>query len=106
MARGKEAPVGTKRTSPNGYEYTKTETGWRLSHHLVAEKKLGRPLARDERVKFKTKDKTNLSPDNIEVIIKGKSSLRRRKAMIEARIEELKAELAYIDRELKSEKLR
>lgn len=100
MARGKTANVGDTRIAPNGYHYTKTEDGWRLTHHLVAEKMLGRPLREDERVRFKTGNKLMLNPTNIEVVPKGRGSLRRRKAVIEARIEELQAELEEITAEL------
>ena len=106
MARGKESEAGATRVSPNGYHYTKTLDGWRLTHHIVAEKMLGRPLAADERVKFRSKDKLNLSPDNVEVIFKGTSSLRRRKAALEVRIIELQEELNEINVQLKSGKLR
>lgn len=106
MARGKGAEVGTTRVSANGYQYTKVGNSWRLSHHLVAEQTLGRPLSPDERVRFLSKNKLDLSEKNIEVVLKGKSSLRRRKAILEARIEELKAELADVNTELNSQKLR
>ena len=100
MPRGKEATIGDTRVSPNGYHYTRTEAGWRLSHHIVAEEMLGRPLNDGERVRFKSKNKLDLSEDNIEVVLKGKTSLRRRKAQLEARIEELQAELRYVNNEL------
>lgn len=67
MARGNASPVGATRVSANGYHYTKTEDGWRLTHHLLAEEKLGRPLEDNERVYFVDKDRTNLSKDNVEV---------------------------------------
>jgi hypothetical protein len=104
--RGQNATVGDTRVSANGYHYTRTEEGWRLTHQLVAEKKLGRPLAADERVRFKDKKRDNLKPENIEVVIKGTTSLRRRKAVIENRIEELQAELAEINKEIQAGKLR
>jgi argininosuccinate lyase len=100
MPRGQGANIGDERISANGYHYTRTESGWRLTHHIVAEQTLGRPLNDDERVTFKDKKRTNLSPENVVVILQGKTSLRRRKANVEARIEELKAELAYINNEL------
>jgi uncharacterized protein YgiM (DUF1202 family) len=105
MARGQNVPVGTTRTSQNGYHYTKVEDdgsgkpGWRLTHHLVAEKHLGRKLREDERVSFKGK-KTDLRWENIIVSEKGQGSQRRRKAQLEARIAELQAELDEIDAEL------
>lgn len=105
MARGQAVPVGTPRVSANGYHYTKVaddgqgKPGWRLTHHLVAEKKLGRKLLPNERVSFVDK-KTNLNPNNVVVTTQGTSSLRRRKAHIEAQMMELKAELDDINHEL------
>lgn len=108
MARGKQAEPGATTVSQNGYHYTKVEDkgngkpGWRLTHHLKAEEKLGRPLRNDERVSFKNGNKRDLSLKNIEVKEKGQGSLRRRKAAIEARIEELQAELDSINDELQA----
>lgn len=100
MARGKAASVGDTRVSANGYHYTRTETEWRLTHHIIAEQKLGRPLADDERAVFVDKDRRNLHPTNIFVAKRGKSNLRRRRAQIEARIDELQGELAWIEKQL------
>lgn len=102
MGRGHKAKVGDERISPNGYAYVRTETEWRLKHHLVAEETLGRPLKVDERVRFRDGDRTNLNPSNIQVVLQGKSSLRRRKAVLEARIEELRSELAEVTKEMKA----
>lgn len=109
MGRGQTAEVGATRTAKNGYHYTKkpehprSQNGWILTHWLTAEKKLGRPLKDNEMVKFKDK-KYRAHPydeEGIVVIKKRTTSLRRRKAAIEARIEELKAELKFIEDELK-----
>lgn len=101
MARGQLAQEGATRVSANGYHYTKVGNKWRLTHHLVAEKKLGRSLREDERVSFKNpKNKLDLSPENIVVTEKGQGSIRRRKAQIEARLSELQAELDEINAEL------
>jgi hypothetical protein len=92
MPRGAEAPVGTERISANGYLYRKTENdGWQLIHRLVAEEKLGRKLLENEYASFIDGDKTNLEPDNIVVRLRGRSSLRRRLAQVEARLSELNA---------------
>jgi hypothetical protein len=101
MARGQKATVGSTRISPNGYHYTRTEDrGWRLTHHIVAEEELlHRPLATDEMVRFKGA-RTDLSAHNLVVVPKKTGSLRRRKAVIEARIDELQAELDEINKEL------
>jgi hypothetical protein len=65
--RGYRSELGEEKTSANGYVYVKTETGWRLKHHLIAEKKLGRPLQPDERVYFVDNDRANFKVKNIEV---------------------------------------
>jgi hypothetical protein len=102
MPRGKKAEVGDTRTAPNGYHYTRTERGWRLTHHIIAEESLGRGLEASERAVFEDGDRTNLHPSNIVVKPKGRSSNEARRARLEARIEELQAELAELDREDKS----
>jgi hypothetical protein len=91
MPRGQASQIGTRRTSPNGYLYEKTEHGWVLVHRLIAEKKLGRELMPNEYATFADGDRTNLNPDNIIVRARGRTSLRRRLAQIEAHIKELEA---------------
>ena len=86
------APDGTTRVSANGYHYTKQDNRWRLTHHIIAEANLGRPLAPGERVEFKDKDRTNLDPKNVLVRTKGEGSVARRIAVIDDRIRELQAE--------------
>lgn len=100
MPKGVASEVGATRWSQNGYHYTRTEKGWILTHYLLAEQKLGRPLDEDERCRFSDGNRKNLKLSNIEIIKKGKSSLRRRKASIETRIEELQAELEEINKQL------
>lgn len=100
MTRGKNAEVGDTYVSANGYHYTRAKSGYRLTHHLLAEEILGRELRSNEMVRFKDKDKTNLKKSNIQIIEKGSASLRRRRAVLEARIDELKAELEEINREI------
>lgn len=103
MARGKNAKDGATRIAANQYHYTKVpDRGWVLTHWLVAEKTLGRKIQQGERVSFKDGDKTNFNPDNIEVKRMGQGSLHRRKAQIEARIQELQAELADVNEEIAS----
>lgn len=108
MGRGQTAEVGATRVAANGYHYTKVanhpraSNGWILTHWLTAEKKLGRPLKENETVRFVEK-KYKKDPYNtagVTVIKKKTSSLRRRLAQIEARIEELEAEKKYILEEL------
>lgn len=103
MPRGKAAETGTRRVSQNGYDYTKTEDrGWVLTHWLTMEEKLGRQIGEDEMVQFISpkfkKDPTNIN--GLRLIKKRTTSLRRRKAQIEERIRELKAELAGINEQL------
>jgi hypothetical protein len=106
MARGKNADVGAERKSQNGYWYVKCEDrgdgkpGWRLKHHLVAEKKLGRKLRTDERVEIIGK-KDDLSPSNVRVVEKGRGSQRRRLAQLYARRDEIQAEIDEIEETLR-----
>jgi argininosuccinate lyase len=103
--RGRKAPEGSTYVSANGYHYTKSGDAWRLTHHIIAEEHiLGRPISENELVRFKTNNKANLHPDNIEVVIKGKQSLRRRKAQLEARIEELQAQLDQVNKEIEAQR--
>lgn len=100
MPRGQVTKVGVTRIAQNGYHYTKTIDGWRLTHHIIAEEKYGIKVTSEHLVRFADGKRRNLSPSNIEVVQKGRSSLRRRRAIIEARMDELKAELEMIDKEL------
>jgi hypothetical protein len=101
MARGKSSRPGETRVSPNGYQYTRTDgRGWQLTHRIVAEKKLGRPLHANERVRFQDGDRTNLSQENIIVYEKRVTSNGTRRARLEAKIAELQAELDGLDEEM------
>lgn len=100
MGRGKNSENGAERKSPNGYWYVKVDGKWRLKHHLVAEKMLGRPLLEDESVRFVTGNKDKLTYDNIKVVKKGKASLRRRLSVVEARIEEYEAERDQLKKDI------
>jgi hypothetical protein len=99
---GKRRKIGDTMVSKNGYHYTKVaDSGpkqWRLTHHIIAEEQiLGRPLRGDERVVFVNKDeRLNLNPSNIKVMERGTSSKARRMSQLEARIEELQAELRLL----------
>lgn len=75
MARGQKSQPGDTRVSLNGYHYTRTATKWTLTHRLIAEFKLGRPLKDIERVRFIDNDRTNLDPDNIVVYEKRQRTL-------------------------------
>ena len=88
MPRGTASKVGDTNVSDNGYHYTRVLTGWKLTHHIIAEKALGRPINADETVRFADGDRTNLAPDNI-VVTQRKTSLRGRIAALNAKIMEL-----------------
>jgi len=96
MARGSAAVIGAERVSANGYRYRKTEDGWETVHRLLAEERLGRKLGNNEFATFKDGDKTNLDPDNIIVRLRGRTSLRRRLALVESRLAEFAAERDHL----------
>lgn len=98
--RGNVAPNGATRVAQNEYHYTKQDGKWRLTHHIIAEEILGRPLNEYDRVRFRDGDRKNLSRENIEVVAKGSTSLRQKRARLTARIEELQAQVREIDDQL------
>ena len=101
MPRGTASEEGATNVSANGYHYTKVDGKFRLTHHLLAEQALGRPLnTQTEMARFKDGDKTNLKLENIEVIPKNKVSIRKRLAVVEARLEELQAEKEWLLKQL------
>jgi HNH endonuclease len=91
--RGSRSDVGSTKVAQNGYHYTKTEEKWRLTHHIIAEEKIGRALTPNERVVFVDGDRTNLDPSNLQVKRKITSSLRKKEAQLVARIKELQGQL-------------
>lgn len=96
--RGKKSNVGDTRVAQNGYHYTRTANGWELTHRLVVQRELGRDLQYDERIRFLDGDRSNYEdPDNLEVFTVAKGSSNKRRARIEARIEELTAQLEELD---------
>lgn len=98
MSKGLAADIGATRISQNGYHYTKTPTGWILTHRLVIEKQLGRLLHPDERIRFLDGDRTNISVDNLEVrIVKQTKSKEALKAQIQSKIDDLQARLEELD---------
>lgn len=101
MPRGQASKDGETNVSANGYHYTRKDGKWRLTHHLVAEEKYGHKINTEVHVvRFIDGDRTNLHPDNIEVILKNKATARKRLAQIEARIKELEAERDELIQEL------
>lgn len=100
MARGQAARPGDTRVAQNGYHYTRTATKWRLTHHIVAEQTLGRSLHEEERVEFIDGDRKNRNPNNLRVVAKGRGSVRRKIAQLQARIDELQAQKAELEASL------
>lgn len=97
MTRGRKSKPGDTRIAANGYHYTRTTSGWELTHRLVAERRIGRPLEYNERVRFIDGDRSNFgNPDNLAVYRVREASAAKRKARIEARIEELQAQLSEL----------
>lgn len=99
MARGKRSEVGDTRTAPNGYHYTRTESGWELTGRLVGAQKLGRPLEKTERVRYEDGDKTNNTPDNITVYTVRQGSNKARLARLYDKLEQVQAEIDLLELE-------
>jgi len=96
MARGQKSEVGATRVAPNGYHYTKAENGeWRLTHHIVAEEKIGRRIRAHERVWFEDGDRQNLAPDNL-LVTEGQGK-EKKIAMIKDKIAQLELQLADLE---------
>lgn len=91
MPRGIKAEIGDTRWSPNGYHYTNTPRGWVLTHRLMIEIQLGRKLERDERVVFIDNDRRNIKLENLRLTKVHQSTKARKKAVLEAKVEELLA---------------
>lgn len=97
MVRGIASQLGDTRTSKNGYHYTRVKVGgWRFTHHLMMEQKLGRALRKGERVVFKDGDKTNLEIENLELQVVGKSAARAELARLESRREDLNERISEL----------
>jgi hypothetical protein len=92
MPRGKPSPNGSVHVAKNKYHYTKVDGKWRLTHHLVMEKRIERPLHDYESVRFIDGDRTNLAPYNLKLVRKQEASLLHRIEAIDAKIEELRLE--------------
>lgn len=99
MTRGKQAQIGDENIAANGYHYIRTASGWVLKHHLVAMKKYKRNYidTKTEMVVFLDKNRENFKPSNIEIRTKNVSSDAKKRARIEARIADLRAELDALD---------
>lgn len=93
MVRGKTSKEGDVRVAANGYQYTRTDEGWKLTHRVLVERHLGRVLERDERIRFVDGDRTNLDVNNLQVYKVRPKTVSAKRARLEAKIEDLKAEL-------------
>jgi hypothetical protein len=96
MSRGKPSKVGDTKISPNRYHYTRTENGWELTGRKIGAEKLGRALKNTERIRFLDGNQLNLDPSNIEVR-EVRTTPGAKRARLEARIEELQAQLAELE---------
>lgn len=101
MSRGETAPLGAERVAVNGYHYIKTPNGWKLKHHIIAEKTLERTIdTKVETVKFKDHDRHNFNPDNIIVEPKKGITKAAQKARLQSRIEELQSRIEELQAQL------
>lgn len=100
MARGRKSKPGDTRWSPNGYHYTRTKTKWELTHKLIAEETLGRPLRDNERIRYKDGDRRNLSPENIAVYTVKERSGEAKLAALKAKRDDLDAQIRELENEL------
>lgn len=98
MARGRKAQVGDTRTAPNGYHYTRTKDGWESTHRLVLQRRLGREISSNERVRFLDGDRANLDPENLEVYTTKEASTQTRIARLEVKKDEILYELEQLYR--------
>jgi len=94
--RGVRARNGATKISQNGYHYTKREDKWYLTHRLIVEEVLGRPITPEERVRFLDKDKTNLSVNNLEVYQIKQRSVKAQIAELESKRDDIDAKLEIL----------
>jgi hypothetical protein len=101
MPRGTVSKVGETMVNANGYSCTRTSGGWRFTHHMIAEAKLGRPInSETETVKFADGNNSNLNPNNIIVTPKKTPSANTRLAKLYAWRAEIDAEIRDIEAKL------
>lgn len=96
--RGQKAEVGARRVAPNGYHYIKTESGWRLIHHVVWERRTRKKIPPDHQVRFKDGDKNNFVFDNLILVEMKPKSKAYKASLLRAKITELQAELDELER--------
>jgi hypothetical protein len=94
--------VGDEFVNANGYTQVKTaDRGWVAKHILIAEGKIGRRIdPKKEMVKFDDGNRSNLHSDNIKIIPRGQSSLRKRLAQLEAKRDDIVEEIKWIKEQL------
>lgn len=63
----RQAPIGSRRPTSEGYTKIKTPTGWILEHRLVMTEHLGRDLAPGENVHHINGDRTDNNIGNLEL---------------------------------------
>ena len=98
MPRGESSQLGATTISQNGYHYVRTEQGWRLHHHVIAEEKFGRTIDTTlETIYFIDRDRNNLDAENIGVRPKRSLTKEAKVAHIKARIEDLTAMLQELE---------
>lgn len=100
MSRGRSSAVGTTRVSPNGYEYTRTPDGWELTGRIIGAQIMGRKLTSDERIRYLDGNRLNNSTENIEVYTKKPSSVATQKAKLEAKMEDIRAQIEQLEAKL------
>lgn len=101
MPKGITSPVGTVTVNANGYSQTKTETGWKGTHTLILEEKLGRRLRPGESARFKDNNRTNLDPENIYLSTSSAyRSIKAKIAKLQAEIEDRQALIKDLELEL------
>lgn len=103
--RGRASAVGETKVSPNGYHYTRTETGWELTGRLIAAKNIGRKLRRDEQVRYFDGNRNNLSPDNITVRKVTAVTPDKRLARLEDKLREIQAQIDDCKEEIRQRDL-
>lgn len=65
------------------------------------EQKLGRPLEKGERVRFKDGDRTNLTVDNLEVVNRQARSIRSQLAKLYSQRDDILAMIEDLEQQLK-----
>lgn len=103
MAKGKAVDNGSTRVAPNGYHYTKVNGTWRLTHHIKMEEYIGRKLRDGERVHFVTGNKLDFSKKNLRLVVQGTTTARKKVAQLEAKLQDVQADLAFWRKRLEDE---